>query len=367
MTAKVFIRLKKSVDASYDIVMGRKTIDFLIKDLKHRPLGRKYAIITDSKVNRLFGRKMLRKIVNSGIKAEMIVFEGGERNKNLKTVAMLQEQLLKKGFGRDSAIIAFGGGVVGDVAGFVAATFCRGIPYVHVPTTLLAMADSSIGGKTGVNLKQGKNLIGTFYQPKEVYIDINFLNKLPETEISNGLAEIIKTAITTDENFFSYLEENISKILNRDRSVLAEIIKRNIVIKADLVKKDEKETGIRKILNFGHTIGHTLEKISSYKLSHGKAIAIGMLGESEIAKIRKNNLYRLEKLLKAAKLPVRIPGKITTESIITAAKIDKKVTEGKTKYVLLKRIGKVRHNKEYVFAVPDNYVKKALNKLKQVQ
>lgn len=363
----IFVKLKESVDKSYEVVISSRAIDLLTRDLKHKPLGRKYAIIADSKVNQLFGKEMLRKIVNKGLKAEIIVFDSGEKNKNLETVAMLQEQMLKKGFGRDSAIVAFGGGVVGDVAGFVAATFCRGIPYVNVPTTLLAMADSSIGGKTGVNLKQGKNLIGAFHQPKKVYMGINFLNKLSEKELSNGISEIIKTATVTDELFFSYLEKNISKVLNRDQDILTKIIRRSASIKAELVNMDEKETGIRKILNFGHTIGHALEKTSGYKLSHGKAIAIGMLVESEIAKANQNDIYRIEKLLKAAKLPVRIPGKITTESIITAAKIDKKVTEGKTKYVLLKRIGKVRHNKEYVFAVPDNYVKKALNKLKQAE
>jgi len=280
----------------------------LITYLKKHKLGNKYCIVTDDKVKKLYGLPLKRFLEKNGIKCELLSFPEGEKSKNLTTIESLAEKLVEKNFDRKDAIIAFGGGVVGDMAGFLASIYMRGIPYIQVPTTLLAMVDSSIGGKTGVDLKSGKNMIGTFYQPKEIFVDLKFLKTLSQAQIKNGLAEIIKSAVIRDKKLFEFLEQNIAKILSGSEKEMNKIVAQTIKIKKRIVKADEKEKGGRIVLNYGHTYGHAIEKLSNYKILHGHAVAIGMVLENRLAVEKKllssRDAKRIKKLLIKAGLPV---------------------------------------------------------------
>ena len=254
--------------------------------------------------------------------------------------------MLRLALGRDSCIIALGGGVVGDLAGFAAATYMRGIPYIQVPTTLLAMVDSSIGGKVGVDTLHAKNAIGAFYQPKKVIIDLNFIKTLPKNEIANGLAEIIKQALIKDKNFFHFLEKNIDKILSYDLYILKQTIKRSCEIKASIVMQDEREKGIRKILNYGHTIGHAIESALNYKISHGQAIAIGMSYAAKLSAklgfLHEGSVIRQNNLLEYIGLPHKLSHhKLKPRKILEHIQYDKKIINGKINFVLLNSIGDV--------------------------
>jgi 3-dehydroquinate synthase len=253
--------------------------------------------------------------------------------------------MLKHKVGRDGAVIALGGGVVGDVAGYVSATYNRGIPYIQVPTTLVACVDSAVGGKTGVDTPHGKNLIGAFHQPWRVYIDVNTLKTLPENEIRGGLAEVIKYGVIKDEKFFGFLEKNIKRVFSFNTGALIHIVKRSCEIKGEVVELDEKESNLRKILNFGHTIGHAIENLSGYKISHGEAISMGMVAEGKIAVElglwQKDELERLISLLKRAGLPVNLPTTLDLKQMMDTMKLDKKARGGKIEMVLPRRIGEM--------------------------
>lgn len=368
MMARVHVSLKKGVDNSYDIFIGSGAFSAAIDDAVKMPWAASYCIITDAKVNRIFQDKIaaaLKKLNSGNMRAEVVAFPAGERSKNLKTVSDVCEELARRGFGRDSGIIAFGGGVVGDLAGFVAAVFCRGVQYIHVSTTLLAMVDSSIGGKTAVDLTAGKNMAGVFYQPRAVYSDTGFLKALPGMQLRNGLAEMIKSAVIADEGLFSFIEGNVGKILSCDEAILTEAIRRCCEIKKSIVEKDEREAGLRMVLNFGHTIGHAVEKASSYATEHGEAVAQGMAVEAQISEMRgllgSNDTKRLCRLLSAAGLPVSV--KYPYSQLAAAMKADKKAREGRPRFVLPERIGMV-HNKDgnYAFEVEESIVKEAVSK-----
>jgi len=276
--------------------------------LKKHKLGNKYCIVTDDKVEKLYGLPLKRYLEKNGIECELISFLNGEKSKNLSTVEMLAEKLIEKNFNRKDALIAVGGGVVGDVTGFLASIYMRGIPYIQVPTTLLAMVDSSIGGKTGVDLKSGKNLIGTFCQPAEIFVDTKLLKSLSQAQIKTGLAEIIKCAVIKDKKLFEFIEQNIKKILSGSEKEMNKIIARTIEIKKEVVKSDEKENDQRIVLNYGHTFGHAIEKLSNYKILHGHAVAIGMVLENRLAVEKKflssRDSERIKNLLIKAGLPV---------------------------------------------------------------
>ncbi|MEK7085497.1 MAG: 3-dehydroquinate synthase, partial [Patescibacteria group bacterium] len=295
-------------DNSYKIFIQNGIINKLPEYLKKMNLGDDYALITDTKTEKLFGRSLVKFLKSKGIKVEMISFDQGEKSKNLKTVEELAEKMIEKKFDRRDAIIVLGGGVAGDIGGFLASIYYRGIPYIQIPTTLLAMVDSAIGGKTGVDLKSGKNLIGTITQPKAVFIDTNYLKTLPENQIRNGLAEIIKCGVIKDAKLFKFIEQNLDKILKLDKKAINYIIQRSVEIKVEIIEHDEKESGQRMILNYGHTYVHALEKLSNYTLLHGYAISIGMVIANKIA-IQKRLLKpavaeRIKNLLKKAELPV---------------------------------------------------------------
>jgi len=342
MKTTVKVNLKRFIDDSYDVVIGT-SLKQAAKDIASLKLGSKYFLITDTHVARLYGRKFVQSF--SG-KAQLLIVPAGEQSKNRKTKEQLEDQLLAHKAGRDSVIIAHGGGVIGDLAGFVAATLHRGVPYIQIPTTLLAQVDSSIGGKVAVDHPLGKNLIGAFYQPKKVYIDVSTLKTLLEKEFINGMAEVIKYGAILDKNLFEYLEKNYSAILKRKEQTLFHIIKRCCELKRDVVQNDEKETGLRRILNFGHTIGHAVETLSHYRMSHGNAIAIGMIAEAKISVslgiLSKLDFTRLANLLLQYKLPITLPRTSNVVEVFNATLQDKKLRDGVVQYTLLERIGKAK-------------------------
>ena len=361
---KVKVNLNKTVDNSYEIIIDRNILNKIPSELKKKPLGNRYLIITDSNIEKLFGRRLLQNLRKKGLKADMISLKPGEQSKNLKVFEQLQEKTHALGLDRKSAIIALGGGVVGDIAGFVAASYMRGISYIQVPTSLLADVDSSIGGKVAVDLAGGKNIVGAFHQPKKVYIDISLLKKLPQKELLNGLAEVIKHAAIADKKLFVFLERNMNKILAGNEGILMNVVKRNCEIKGNIVERDEKEAGLRKIVNFGHTVGHAIETLTKYKkFSHGEAISIGMCVaakvSADIKMISRRDAFRIVKLIENIGLPTQVPN-IPTGRIISELNKDKKAVEGKVEFVLLSRLGKA----EYGINVPEKIIEEAIEEFK---
>ncbi len=339
------LQLKKQIDDSYDITIGQDLITEIIKDLKEKSWGTKYAIITDQTVQRALGMNFKKILKKEFIKCDLFSFRAGEQSKNLATLRKLATKMIRKGYNRGDCIIAFGGGVTGDISGFLASVFMRGINFIQIPTSLLAMVDSSVGGKTGIDLDIGKNLIGTFYQPKKVYIDIEYLKTLPKKHISNGLAEVIKYGCIYDKDFFEYLEKNINKVFELNDEVLIKIIQRCCKIKAEIVEKDEKENDLRMILNYGHTIGHAIEQLSNYKILHGNAIAMGIAEINKKAVTKKlldqKEAERIKNLFNKAYLPTTIPNHFTENKLLKAMSKDKKVKNGKIKFIVCRKIGKV--------------------------
>ncbi|MCR4280731.1 MAG: 3-dehydroquinate synthase, partial [Candidatus Kaiserbacteria bacterium] len=278
---KINVQIGES--AKYPMIIGTGLEKEILSILEKEAQKRRIVIITDNRVSKMFGQNLLSTVKKSGRPVEMMHFPNGEQNKTQKTVTDLQHALLKKHYGRDTLIIALGGGVVGDVVGFVAATYLRGVPYIQMPTTILAMVDSSIGGKTGINTPFGKNTIGAFYQPQAVIADLNSLAKQSRKEIINGLMEAIKTFLTSDKDALSLaIELNLDSPL-KTPEILQEIVFRSVQIKAGIAERDEKETNERRVVNFGHTIGHSIELLSGYRLPHGYAVGYGMLVEAKIA------------------------------------------------------------------------------------
>ncbi len=345
---KIHVSLKRTIDDSYEILIGSSLLSEIPRDLKKKGIGNKYVMITDDTVKDLYGKKLQEVFSREKIEIPIISFPPGEKSKTLKTFAQLQERTHALGLDRKSAIIALGGGVVGDMAGFVAATYFRGIPFVQIPTTLLAMVDSSIGGKVGVDLERGKNACGAFFQPKAVYVDADFLIGLPAKELRNGLAEIIKHALIFDPVLFAFLEKNIRKLLSGDRACWMHVISKNCRIKSAIVEKDERESGLRKILNFGHTVGHAVETITGYnRFSHGECVAMGMSVAAVLSNRRgfltKNESLRSIALVKAAGLPVRLPT-LPIAPLLEVMRKDKKSVHGKLSFVVLERIGNARYD-----------------------
>lgn len=357
------IKLKKVVDNSYPVLIGlgmRKKLPAIIKTIGG---GRRTVVVTDNLVKKLWGAKIVAGLRLAGHKIDLLDFPAGEKSKIQATVGRLQSEMFKRGCGRNTLLIALGGGVVGDVTGFAAATYMRGLPYIQVPTTLLAMVDSSSGGKTGIDTPQGKNLIGAFWQPKAVLVDVDFLQTLPRRQVVNGLAEAIKIFLTSDAKMFALLEENLEKILAGDKNMLGKIIYRSLQLKTSVVERDERESGERMILNFGHTIGHALEKLSGYKLLHGEAVALGMVTESGIANrlgLLAPAIYeRVQNIIGKLGINIGMLKKYNSQEIINTMRTDKK---GSNNFVLLKDIGAVYvKNKKYAHMVDDTIIKKILN------
>jgi 3-dehydroquinate synthase len=357
------INLERKIDDSYDLVIGTDLLLRIAENLRQKQLGTKYAIITDSNVRRLYADKLSDALNSEGLRNDIFYFRAGERSKRLGTCEALADRMSAEGYGRDCAVIALGGGVVTDMAGFIASGFNRGVPLVMVPSSLVAQADASIGGKTGVDTEHGKNLFGTFYQPKKVWLDIALLQTLPVEEIRNGLAETIKHGVIADKELFEYLNSNIEGLLAKTEADLLHIAEKNCVIKGNVVMADPDEKGMRRILNFGHTIGHAIEKLSGYKISHGPCVSIGMMAEARIAQkvTGFDSVRRLEELLAKTGLPVKIPSGMCSEAIMEAVKLDKKSKDHRPRYCLPTRIGHMSEFKgEYADYVNDKTVKKAL-------
>ena len=332
-------------ERSYPIVIGSDVLNQIGPNLAANPVGKRYGIISDDNVAELYGQQIITSLTESGLACELIVFPAGEKQKNTLTLSTLASELAKRGFDRGDALIALGGGVVGDITGFLASIYMRGIPFVQVPTSLLAQVDSSVGGKTGVDIPEGKNLIGTFYQPKAVYIDIDVLKTLPSEEFRGGLAEVIKYGVIVDQEFFSFLEQNRRAILNLDPDMLVTMIYTCCEIKANVVAQDEREGGLRRILNFGHTIGHAVEAASGFQIIHGLAVSIGMYAVTQLAiqggYTTDPVLKTLEKLLLAYNLPLEIPAALDRKQIKAYLQTDKKTVGGRIFFVLPQEIGKV--------------------------
>ena len=296
-----------------------------------------------------------------GIPTHIYKIPSGETSKNLETVRQVYTWLAERKAERGHLILAVGGGVVGDLVGFVAATYLRGIPFVQIPTTLLAMMDASIGGKVAVDMPQGKNLVGAFYQPKFVLSDVETLKTLPVRELTSGWAEAIKHGLILDDGLLDTFESHVSELKLLDPEIATETIRRSVAIKAGVVSQDEKETlGIRILLNYGHTIGHAIESITGYtEYLHGEAVSVGMMGAAKIGELLQimdvDDVERQKKVLQAYGLPVSAPG-LNSKAIISAMTSDKKTTGGSINWVLLDGIGKAITNNE----VPDKYVSEAL-------
>ncbi|MDA9271809.1 3-dehydroquinate synthase, partial [bacterium] len=259
----------------YPIYIGQQLLETALLADCCTQINKRLVIITDTNLVNSLGIQLQQQLQQQGLQALLLACPAGEIHKTRETKQQLEDELLARQYGRDTCLIALGGGVVTDLVGFLAATYCRGLPVIYVPTTLLAMVDASIGGKTGVNTPHGKNLIGTFTQPQAVFMDINTLNTLPENEWHNGMAEMIKHSLIADATIFKLLQQNVEKIIQRDAIFLIDMIHASCLIKKNIVEQDEQEQGLRQLLNFGHTIGHAIETIEHYRLSHGEAVAIG--------------------------------------------------------------------------------------------
>lgn len=305
--------------------------------------ARRALLVSDTRVYGLYGERCLRSLQESGWQAAVSRIRPGERSKSLATAGRLYNEALAAGLDRHSPVIALGGGVVGDLAGYVAATYLRGIPFIQVPTTLLAQVDSSVGGKTGVNHPRGKNLIGAFHQPSLVLSDPASLGTLPPQQLRNGAAEVIKTAIISDEHFFAWLEKNLSGLLQGDTAVLAEAVARSVRFKAAVVQHDERESGSRRLLNFGHTIGHALEAATGYRhFLHGEAVLIGMAAATELSRLQgrldSDSAGRIQALLRRVGFRP-IPAGITPEMLLEKMRYDKKRRGEELIFVLPTAIG----------------------------
>jgi len=327
---------------SYEIYVGSGLLAQTGRWLRENGLSGKLVIITDPRAKKLYGDALNQSLTKDGFSATTLLVPEGEEQKSLETAGRLYHELTNCYAERTTPILALGGGVIGDLAGFVAATYLRGVPLIQLPTTLLAQVDSSIGGKVAVDHGQLKNKIGAFYQPRLVISDIDTLKTLPSNELANGLAEVIKSAAIRDKKFFAFLETNLDRIKSLEESALEETVFQTARVKAEVVAKDERDVGLRNILNYGHTIGHAIETISDFKVEHGKAIAIGMLAAARISNkmsiLDKNDLGRLKGIIEKAGLPTEMPD-LEIEKIIQTMKHDKKVLRGKIRFVLLKSIG----------------------------
>ncbi len=331
---------------SYNITIGHNILKGLGEEVRKFKFSPKAALISNPTVYKLYGDVVLSSLRSSGLDVQVVLIPDGEEYKEFGWAYYILGRLLASGLDRKSVIFALGGGVIGDITGFVASVYMRGIACIQIPTTLLSQVDSSVGGKTGVNHPLGKNMIGTFYQPGLVWIDVNTLKSLPQREFLAGMAEVIKYGVIWDEDFFSFLEENRSGILAQKEELLVRMIRRCCEIKAEVVSKDERESGLRAILNYGHTVGHAIETLTGYtNYLHGEAVSMGMVYEAEIAQelglIDSSVVERLRELLISYNMPAGPEKTLSPEQMIKAMQIDKKAVAGRLRFVLPEKIGSV--------------------------
>ena len=333
-------------DNSYPIVVGSALLNRVGELLTSQTTSKKVLIVSDSFVKGQYMPAVRHSLEKSGFDVNTIEVPGGEENKSLAQFSRIQDSLVAHQLDRGSVLIALGGGVIGDLGGFAAAVYMRGISYVQIPTTLQAQVDASVGGKTAINHPKGKNLIGAFHQPKLVLIDVDTLTTLPQRDIRSGLIEVIKMGVIRDEPLFEMVEENLEAILNLEGTTLIEMISKACANKAEVVAKDEKESGLRMVLNYGHTFGHALEAVTHYnRYRHGEAVSIGLNCAAQLAvnlgMFSETDFQRQRTLLKRAELPIAFPPDLTPEALCDAMYLDKKTLGGKLRLILPRRIGEV--------------------------
>ena len=347
-------------EESYDIVIGYGLEQELRAFVQGAGFSRQAMLVTDSNVGPLYGENVRVILEAGGLSVTVVTIPAGESSKSLAVAEKLYTRAIELGLDRKSPIFALGGGVVGDLAGFIAATYMRGVPFVQLPTSLLAQVDSSVGGKVAVNHALGKNLIGAFYQPKAVFMDLSMMKTLPKREIYTGLGEIIKYGIIYDAAFFAYLEQHVQDVLSLEQEAAVHMIARSCEIKAAVVSQDEKESGLRRILNFGHTMAHAIEKETGYlRYNHGEAVAIGMVGAADISArlgmIEEADVARVTALIERLHLPTVAEG-CTVDAMYQDIFHDKKTINGKVNWVLMEGIGKVTCRND----VPEDVVRAAM-------
>lgn len=335
-------RKGEPLEFSYDIVWENHFSGLASQLEQLRLPARRACIVTDSQVSELYLTQVKEAVSGLFGQTDAFVFQAGEENKNLNTVQSLYEFLIEKKYERRDLLIALGGGVVGDLTGFSAATYLRGIDFIQIPTTLLAQVDSSIGGKTGVDFSKYKNMVGAFYQPRLVYMNMEVLKTLPERQFSGGMGEVLKTALIRDGEFFRWLLSHKEEILNRDSEALSFMIRRCCQIKAEVVEADPKEQGLRAILNLGHTLGHAVEKLKNFSLQHGECVALGTVAAAYISLkrgfVRKEEFEAVTAGMKAFGLPLQTEG-LDPSAMLKASKSDKKMDQGRIKFILLHPLG----------------------------
>nr|WP_314806506.1 3-dehydroquinate synthase [uncultured Selenomonas sp.] len=357
--------MKQRVDValgnrSYGIVIGSGLADDIVSFVRAAGYSARGMIVTDTNIAPLYAAQTAELLARAGVEAEVVSVPAGESAKSLTQANELFTRAIEMGLDRKSPIIALGGGVVGDLAGFVAATYMRGIPFIQLPTSLLAQVDSSVGGKVAVNHPLGKNLIGAFHQPDAVFMDLDVLKTLPAREIATGLGEIIKYGIICDADFFAWLEEHRADVLALEPAAAMHMIARSCAIKADVVRQDEREGGLRRILNFGHTIAHAVEKETGYaRYRHGEAVAIGMVGAADISVamglLGGADRRRIERLIRTMGLPYTVKD-VTPDAMYEDLFHDKKTVGGRIHWVLAEGIGKVSVHSD----VPEDVVREML-------
>jgi 3-dehydroquinate synthase len=358
------LELKGETDRSYDVLVGRGILNDLHREISRIGSYSSYGLVTDDSVRPLVAERLQANLRSHQINSELLSFPPGESAKNMEIVLQLCQQLVARGFDRKSLLIAVGGGVVGDIAGFAAAIFMRGIPYIQVPTTLLAQVDSAIGGKTGVDLPSGKNLLGAFHQPLLVVADPDVLGTLPVEIRREGFAEIIKAALIADSELFSLLENQGSNLLENANELWETIIAKAAEVKCRVVSRDEHESGLRRILNFGHTLGHALEAASQYSLPHGQAVAAGMGVAIRLSQnwagLDQDEADRALRLIRRLGLPSGLPGDIRSQLLLSALEKDKKIQGNVCHFVLIGKIGQA-----LIHPIPVEELKESLDQLRQ--
>lgn len=368
--AKIRVYLPSRPAASYPVLLKPGLLDQVKDWISDKINTADVVMITDHTVKKLYGRQLARSLKQTGRRVLLLSIPAGEHSKNAEIKQSLENQMQKHGYGRETVCLALGGGVVGDLAGFIAATYMRGISLIQIPTSLLAMIDSSVGGKTAINTAYGKNLIGAFWQPIAVVADVRCLRSLPKNQLINGLIEAVKIFLTHDRRSFAYLQKNLARCLAQEEKILQNMIERAIKIKAAVVAVDEREhSGARQTLNFGHTIGHALERVSDYKLLHGYAVAYGILVEAKIAELMgilaPDDYQEIVVLLEKLAIFPQDLAHYSHKAIIQATRYDKKNKAGKVHYVLLKTIGQIEQ-KNFTHPVSDKIVARALQQLQEM-
>jgi 3-dehydroquinate synthase len=360
---KIQVKIPACTKDSYMIAVGAEFLPTVLSKIKRLLPQKELFLITDSNVAKT---KLLKKLTGNQNLSCYVISPAGEKSKNIKTAVKIIEEMEKKAIGRDCAVIALGGGTVGDIAGFVAAIYKRGVPVVQIPTTTVAQADSAVGGKTGVDSSISKNAYGAFWHPAAVFIDVSTLKTLDDKQFNTGLVESIKHALIADKDYFAYLQENLNDILARKYKPLEYIALKNCRIKAAVVEDDPYEKNKRRILNYGHTIGHAVESASNYKLLHGQAVAIGIIAaniiEQKLGLGGKERLETLKKLFKKLNISLKIPKTIIKRQIFDIISRDKKAVQKWPRFVLLEKTGKVLYKKgEYAHRIEHKVVEETID------